>query len=323
MPLHRGRYPIFRLFLGMILITGLPACARQAHAGGNSNFGILSQGIDPSIPSSTPSRRPSSTPSLIPSSTPTLRPSQTLPPTFTPFVITPLSVSGPFFIGFSVAGRPIELYQFGNGPIHRMIVAGIHGGNEWNTTLLARELVDYIGGHPEIIPDDITLYIVPLINPDGEARAHGLDGRVNEHGVDLNRNWDYNWQSEWPRDGCWIYRPVSAGAFAGSEPETAALMNFIQNHEIDALISYHSAALGIFPAGIPPEKRSVKLAEAVAAVSPYPYPPLDTGCQFTGNMVDWASTLGIAALDIELSDHTHPDFEINLRILKTFLNWRD
>lgn len=323
MPLHWGRNLISSFLVILLLITIVPGCSPQASKEGNPSHGFLASKEEAFETSSTPSLRPSITPSLIPSSTPTLRPSQTLPPTFTPFVITPLSISGPFFIGFSVAGRPIEIYQFGNGPIHRMIVAGIHGGNEWNSSALARELIDYIGGHPDIIPGDITLYIVPLMNPDGEARAHGVDGRVNEHGVDLNRNWDYNWSSDWPRDGCWIYRPVTAGAFAGSEPETAAVMNFILNHDIDALISYHSAALGIFPAGIPPEKRSVKLAEAVAAVSPYPYPPLDTGCLFTGNMVDWASTLGIAALDIELSDHTHTDFEINLRVLKVFLNWRD
>ncbi len=215
------------------------------------------------------------------------------------------------------------MYQFGNGALQRMIVAGIHGGNEWNTTALARELITRIREKPEMIPSNVTLYILPLLNPDGEARAHGVDGRVNANGVDLNRNWDYHWTADWNRDGCWIYRPVSGGEFAGSEPETAALAGFIRTHKIDALISYHSAALGIFPAGIPPDARSLELAHAVAAVSPYPYPPIDTGCEFTGNMVDWASSQGIAALDIELSNHTHTDFDINKRILEVFLNWSE
>jgi hypothetical protein len=268
-----------------------------------------------------PARARTITSSPIPSITPSLLPSQTLPPTFTPFVITPPSSTGPWVIGFSGQGRQIEVYQFGRGKIQRMIVAGIHGGNEWNTTELARKLIEHLTVHPELIPKDKTLYILPLLNPDGESRSHGVDGRVNNNGVDLNRNWDYNWQADWPRDGCWIYRPVTSGKFAGSEPETAALVSFIKTHPIDSLISYHSAALGIFPAGIPPEPRSIKLAEAVAEVSPYPYPPIDTGCMFTGNMVDWASTRGIAALDIELSDHKHTDFDINLRILDVFLNW--
>jgi hypothetical protein len=68
--------------------------------------------------------------------------------------------------------------------------------------------------------------------------------------------------------------------------------------------------------------RSLDLARAVAAVSPYPYPPIDTGCEFTGNMVDWASSLGIAALDIELSDHAHTELDTNLQVLKTFLAWQ-
>jgi len=144
---------------------------------------------------------------------------------------------------------------------------------------------------------------------------------VNGNNVDLNRNWDYHWTAEWSLDGCWIYRPVTAGAYPGSEPETAALIGFIKTHKIKAMISYHSAALGIFPGGIPPDPLSVDLAKVVAAVSPYPYPPIDTGCEFTGNMVDWASAQGIPALDIELADHSHTDLDVNLRVLKTFLAW--
>jgi hypothetical protein len=262
------------------------------------------------------------TPSPQPSITPSLRPSQTLPPTWTPFVITLPASNGPWIIGYSVERRPIEVYQFGSGPIQKLIVAGIHGGNEWNTTALARELISRLRDDPGIIPSDTTLYILPLLNPDGEARAHTVDGRVNGNGVDLNRNWDYHWTADWNRDGCWIYRPVTAGSYPGSEPETASLVGFIKVHKIKAMISYHSAALGIFPGGIPPDAPSIDLARAVAAVSPYPYPPIDTGCDFTGNMVDWASAQGIPALDIELSDHTHTELDTNLQVLKTFLAWQ-
>ena len=44
-------------------------------------------------------------------------------------------------------------------------------------------------------------------------------------------------------------QPTHGGAYANSEPETQALANFLSEHRIDALINYHSAALGIFPAG--------------------------------------------------------------------------
>ena len=98
-------------------------------------------------------------------------------------------------------------------------------------------------------------------------------------------------------------------------------MSFINSHEITALISYHSAALGIFAGGQPPDPGSLSLAESVAAVSQYPYPPIDTGCVFTGQFVDWVSDQGISGIDIELSNHTDTDFEINLAVLSVFLDW--
>lgn len=225
-------------------------------------------------------------------------------------------------IGYSVGGRPLEVFRFGAGEIERMIIAGIHGGYEWNTIALADELIAHLQQHPEVIPPDVTLFILRSLNPDGEARAQGVNGRANENGVDLNRNWPSGWQPDWPRDGCWKYTPVTGGAGPGSEPETQALMNFLLQSRVDALINYHSAVLGIFPGGQPPDEASLRLAEAVAAASPYPYPPIDTGCQFTGQLIDWASDGGIAALDIELRNHRDTDFEINLAILSVLLEWR-
>ncbi|RME88965.1 MAG: hypothetical protein D6770_05740, partial [Anaerolineae bacterium] len=105
-------------------------------------------------------------------------------PTWTPFVVP--TGERPITIGYSVSGRPLEVYVFGNGETEKMIVAGIHGGNEWNTIALADELILYLSEHPETVPPDVTLYILRNLNPDGEARAHGIEGRVNDHGVDLN-----------------------------------------------------------------------------------------------------------------------------------------
>ena len=152
-------------------------------------------------------------------------------------------------IGYSVKGLPLEVYTFGTGTHERMIVAGIHGGDEWNTITLANQLIAYINQYPKTIPEDVTLYILRDLNPDGEARSHDKYGRLNTNGVDLNRNFPYHWQADWDRAGCWNYLPTSGGSVGGSEPETQAVMNFIDSHTIEALISYHSAALGIFPGG--------------------------------------------------------------------------
>lgn len=203
-----------------------------------------------------------------------------------------------------------------------MIIAGIHGGYEWNTIALADQLITLLPGRPDLIPQDMTLFILRSLNPDGDARSHGIFGRANENNVDLNRNWPAYWQFEWPRAGCWSMLPITAGSSPASEPETVALMRFLLSQHVEALINYHSAALGIFPGGQPPDIVSLSLAEAVAAVSDYPYPPVDTGCQYTGQLIDWASINGIAAVDIELSTHTSTDLRQNLRILSAFLNWR-
>ncbi len=261
-------------------------------------------------------------------SPPTATPSPTpLPPTATPVPLvvlpTPPPALYPLIIGHSVEGRPLKVYRFGSGADVRLIVAGIHGGNEWNTIALANQLLDYLRQHPETVPPDVTLLILPNLNPDGEARAHGVDGRVNANGVDLNRNWPYRWQAEWDRDGCWQYRPVTAGSAPASEPETAALMAFIQTWRPTALISYHSAALGVFAGGVPDYPPSIRLAETLAAAGGYAYPPLNTGCDYTGNLTDWAaSVMGIPAVDIELTNHEDTDFEQNLRVLEAFLRWQ-
>jgi predicted deacylase len=240
----------------------------------------------------------------------------------TPFTIKGADVRATV-IGYSVSARPLELYTFGNGETEVMIVAGIHGGYEWNTIALADELIQYIYDNPEIIPSDKRLYILRNLNPDGDARDHGYDGRVNDHGVDLNRNFPTNWAATWDRDGCWNYGPSTGGTGPGSEPETRALMSFLQAHQIKTLISYHSAALGIFPGGEPWEKNSTRFAKALANVTDYPFPPLDTGCVFTGTLADYAVELGITSVDMELSTHTKTDFDRNLKALKVLLNWEN
>jgi hypothetical protein len=252
-------------------------------------------------------------------------PTNTLSPTATPEPsATPSSTvfwDGPIVIGESVAGRTIEAYRFGTGPRKLLIIGGIHGGYEWNTIKLTEQLISLIRGRPEWIPDDVTLFIIRSLNPDGEARAQGIHGRANENGVDLNRNFPAQWQLEWPIDGCWRYLPITGGPYPASEPETLAVMQFMIDEEISAVINYHSAALGIFPGGQPPDAASVSLAEAVAAVSDYAYPPIDTGCVFTGQLIDWASMQGIAAIDIELANHRDTDLKVNIEILHVFLHW--
>ena len=237
---------------------------------------------------------------------------------------TPLILSNKHqaeIIGYSTEGRPLHLYTFGQGAHERVIVAGIHGGDEWNTVTLANQLIKYVDQNPDVVPDDTTLYVLPNLNPDGEARAHNKYGRVNDNGVDLNRNFPVNWQKDWDRGGCWNSLLTSGGTGPGSEVETQALINFVDAHNIEALISYHSAALGVFPGGLPWEGDSIRLARSIAEVSSYPFPPIDTGCTYSGTLADYAVSKGIAAVDLELTNHFDTDFDQNLDILNVLLNF--
>lgn len=251
----------------------------------------------------------------VPTVTVTMTPTSTL--TATPI---PIGIGEVQTIGYSVESRPIEVARFGQGPNAVMIVAGVHGGYELNTVVLADELIEYIKGDLSIIPEDKTLYILRAINIDGYENYVGPDGRANAHGVDINRNFDADWQESWYGKNCWYLRPLSAGTAPGSEPETQAVMNFLTEKEIRALISYHSAGLGIFSGGAPNDIQSEKLAYALSAVSGYSYPPIPTECEYTGQLANWASLHGITAVDVELRNHTDTDLEKNIRILTVFLN---
>lgn len=313
MATRKGLSRLVLLLWGTIILVlaGLSALVIN----GNLHLGPLA---DTQLPTETP--LPYATPSAMPPSQTPLSPTLTSTPRSILPSPTP-TLDQPEIIGYSVAGRPLEVYQFGDGSVEKMIVAGIHGGYEWNTIALADDLINYLDIHPEVVPADHTLYILRAFNIDGYERSLWRRGRANENNVDLNRNFPSNWAPDWPKAGCWGWLPIEGGSEAASEPETQALMAFILSHDLTALISYHSAALGIFAGGQPQTSNSLSLAEAVAAVSDYPYPPLQTGCVFTGQFVDWVSDQGIAGIDIELHNHQDTDFEINLAILSVFLDW--
>ena len=108
-------------------------------------------------------------------------------------------------IGTSVEGRKIESYTYGKGEKKLLFVGGIHGGYEWNSVLLAYKFINYLDNNPGIIPDNLTVSVIPSANPDGVyAVTHKTgnfavsdvstysnvlaSGRFNANEVDLNRN---------------------------------------------------------------------------------------------------------------------------------------
>jgi protein MpaA len=127
--------------------------------------------------------------------------------------------------GRSVHHRALRVTRRGAADeVIDVLVVGVIHGNERAGLQIVRRLEQVE------VPQDIRLWIVPSINPDG-ARANT---RQNARGVDLNRNFPHRWQHSGNR---WnTYYP---GPRVRSEPETRATINLIGNIKPDLTIWYH------------------------------------------------------------------------------------
>jgi hypothetical protein len=259
------------------------------------------------------------TTAMIPTNTPGPSPTPIIFPTIQP---TNSEIwEGPITIGYSVEERPIEVWRFGQGYRKYLVIGGIHGAYGINTIELADQLINYFSVNPGAVPQDATLYILRSLNPDGEAKPHTKEGRGNANDVDLNRSFPVGWSKTWDRDGCWDLLELNAGPHAASEPETIALMAFVLENPIIAVISYHSAAPGFYPAGEPLDPNSIELSRYLSQVTGYPYPAYFTGCYMTGSLVDWTLSTGAAGADVELSTHWDTEFDLNLNLVLALLRW--
>ena len=89
-------------------------------------------------------------------------------------------------IGVSVQKRPLLLFTAGSGPVKVLMWSQMHG-NETTTTKALADLFNFLDtGHEaaRTIVKHCTLYIIPMLNPDG-ALAYT---RENANGADLNRD---------------------------------------------------------------------------------------------------------------------------------------
>ena len=113
-------------------------------------------------------------------------------------------------IGHSVEGRPIFLVHKGSGP--RVLITAGHHGNEKIATHMVWHVLPKLKG--------FEFLIIPVVNPDGFA-AHR---RTNTNGVDLNRNYDFEWEKGYEANG-------SIGSMPFSEPETKAVQYIIEHYK--------------------------------------------------------------------------------------------
>jgi len=230
-------------------------------------------------------------------------------------------------IGKSVEGRAITAYTFGEGTRHLLFVGGIHGGYEWNSVLLAYKFLDYFTANPSLVPNTLTVTIIPSLNPDGVYAVVGKEGRFtpadvttsavvaasgrfNANHIDLNRNFDCKWQP----NSTWRSEVVGAGSAPFSEPEARALRDFVHTHLPDAVVFWHSQANAVYASeceeGILPHTLTVMNAYAGAAG----YPAVDSfdAYAITGDAEGWLASIGIPAVTVELATHESIEWEKNL-----------
>ena len=230
-------------------------------------------------------------------------------------------------LGTSLEQRDITAYHYGKGDTEMVFVGGIHGGYSWNTALVAYELMDYLEANPNVVPKNVRVTVIPVLNPDGLNKVTGtgasrfiatdvstskdtqIAGRFNANNVDLNRNFDCDWQVK----GVWQSTTVSGGSKAFSERESQAFKSYIETHNVSAVVAWYSAAGGVFVSschnGISPETRV--LGDTYAAASGYKaYDSFDF-YEITGDMANWLAKKNIPAISVLLTTHEATEWNKN------------
>ncbi len=237
-------------------------------------------------------------------------------------------------IGVSVEGRKIEAYAYGNGKTHLVFAGGMHGGYEWNSVLLAYQFLDYLNANQDALPKNVTVTVIPSLNPDGVYKVVGkegrflladvpqaadaaIPGRFNAHTVDLNRNFDCKWKPE----STWKGNPVSAGTAPFSEPEAVALRNFILKNKPAAAVFWHSKSGFVYASecrnGILPE--TLDIMNAYAKASGYGAVKTFDAYEITGDSEGWLASIGIPAITVELTTHESVEWKENLSGIQAIL----
>lgn len=138
--------------------------------------------------------------------------------------------------GESVEGRPLYSATVGEGPRKLMIVTQQHG-DEPTGTEAAMHVLEWLSGDSEAaqaLREQVTLTVMPRVNPDGFERWEGLvageldpettiDPRRNAEDIDLNRTWD-----------------SSEVIDASLIPETTAVRQVIEASQPELILDYHN-----------------------------------------------------------------------------------
>jgi len=179
--------------------------------------------------------------------------------------------------GQSILGRNLYYLKLGSGP-NQVFYNASHHSLEWITTVLLMKFSEnflqaYVqnrsirGYSIRKIWDMSSIYIMPMVNPDGiDLVLNGLQRnnpfyeqlilwnrgstdfsktwQANNRGVDLNHNYDASWQlSKQAELAYGISGPGPtrySGPYPESEPESKAVADFTRAHDFQLILAYHS-----------------------------------------------------------------------------------
>ncbi|HZK83184.1 MAG TPA: M14 family metallopeptidase [Desulfosporosinus sp.] len=185
--------------------------------------------------------------------------------------------------GKSVLGKNLYTLKLGNGPVE-VFYNSAHHALEWITSSLLMKFTENFakaytegrklrGYDPRDIWKQNTIYIMPMVNPDGvDLVLQGLQRdnpfyeqlitwnkggmnfgtvwQANIRGVDLNHNYDASWELSKQAEPAYDVHGPGPTRFSGphpeSEPESKAVVDFTRNHNFRLVLAYHSQGEEIY-----------------------------------------------------------------------------
>ena len=232
-------------------------------------------------------------------------------------------------IGTSVEGRKIQAVKLGYGETE-IFINGAHHAREWLTTNVLMEMIDtyayyyttgeaYRGYDLKQLFTDVSLYFVPMVNPDGVTlvqlgRSQPILGssqtgnfdrwKANIRGVDLNQQYPYHWYDAVFKETKPNYQNYP-GKQPLSEPESRAIYNFTKQHDFKAALSYHSSGEVLYTRYLNPKVKP--LAESIGKLTGYRPINLGTSLLSARGYTDWfISEMKNPALTIEIAPSVGP-----------------
>ncbi|MEO6327287.1 MAG: M14 family metallopeptidase [Ginsengibacter sp.] len=165
-------------------------------------------------------------------------------------------------LGNSLEGRPIKALKISNNPAVNdpakgdIVYVSLHHAREWISVEMALYLADELLARYstdavlQAEMNNLQIWIIPVVNPDGyqytqtSANRYWRKNRRNNgdgtFGVDLNRNWGYQW-GLLSGSSASTSNDTYHGTGPFSEPELVVLRNFINGlTNFKSFVSYHS-----------------------------------------------------------------------------------